>query len=134
MDLGGAVRTERGEVHGAQELSPGRGESGRPAEPTPEVKGEVGAREARRPGVQRVERADRVNRAVGLEAGRGPAAWRLVGGCEEVQLGGGVEPGVNRAAERRLSKANEAAPSVIRRGAVQAASGRAEFEREVSAG
>ena len=41
---------------------------------------------------------------------------------------------MKRLAERRLSEANEAASSVIRRGAVQPASGRAKLEQDVLAG
>ena len=80
------------EAHGAQERTPGRGESRRPAEPPPEGEDEVGACEAARPGVQREVRAARTSRAIGLEAGRAPAVRWPVGDREEVQLGGEVSP------------------------------------------
>ena len=69
-----------------------------------------------------------------LETGGGPAARPLASAREEVQVGGGVEPGVDRTAMRRLREPDKAAPAQIRRGVVQPASVRAKLGREVLAG
>ena len=75
--------------------------------------------------MQLKEPADRVGRAVCLETGGGPAARPLAGAREEVQVGGGVEPSVNRTAKLRFCENDKADPAEIRRGAVQPASARA---------
>ena len=125
LQLEAAFRTGRGEVHGAQELSPGRAEPGRTTEPTPEVMCDFGTYAALRPGVQLKELAGRASGAVGLEAGGGSAVRSLASTREKVQFGGGVEPSVDSTAMRRFSEPDKAAPAEIRRGAVQPASARA---------